>query len=157
MTELERREQAAAVKAEMQSARERLAAALQSLDYERALACQMELDRLEGERSETTSRPSVTRQPVASVADRRRRPLAQSAEAKHGKPGLSRRDILPGLACREIMDGIAGLSVVKIRHEAMRWRQLAADATTSELRKHLLALARECEHQALVTSSRSAR
>ena len=46
------------------------------------------------------------------------------------------------------MDGMMGLSAVKNRHEAMRWRRLAADATTPQTRQHLLALARECERRA---------
>ena len=43
----ERRERAAAVKNEMQAERKRLGAALRAMDYTRALACQMELDRLQ--------------------------------------------------------------------------------------------------------------
>ena len=46
------------------------------------------------------------------------------------------------------MDGTARLSALKNRHEAMRWRRLAAEATTPQTRKYLLALARECEARA---------
>jgi hypothetical protein len=41
------RERLAAVNGEIRSARERLSVALQSMDYEAALSCQMEIDRLE--------------------------------------------------------------------------------------------------------------
>jgi hypothetical protein len=44
-------------------------------------------------------------------------------------------------------DGVR-ISAVKSRHEAIRWRRLAADATTQQTRNHLLALARECEVRA---------
>jgi hypothetical protein len=47
MTFRERRERAAAAKIEMHAARERFGAALRSMDYKRALACQIEVDRLE--------------------------------------------------------------------------------------------------------------
>jgi hypothetical protein len=130
MTERQSQEQAAALA--RQAKMEQLTHALRSMDYQRTLACQKELDRLGGELFETISRPPVTRQPVASVPDRRRWSQARDAET-------------------------AGLSVVKLRHEAMRWRRLAADATTPQLRKHLLALARKCERQTLAIASRSAR
>jgi len=47
MTFRERRERAAVAKIEMHRARERFNAALRSTDYSRALACQIEVDRLE--------------------------------------------------------------------------------------------------------------
>jgi len=47
MTFRERRQRAVAAKIEMQAARERFSAALRSMDYRRALACQIEVDRLE--------------------------------------------------------------------------------------------------------------
>ena len=46
------------------------------------------------------------------------------------------------------MDGTTRLSALKNRHEAMRCRRLAAEATTPQTRKRLLALARECEARA---------
>jgi len=46
MTFRERRERVATVKIEIQAARERLSIALRSMDYTRALACQMEVDHL---------------------------------------------------------------------------------------------------------------
>jgi hypothetical protein len=49
MTFRERRERAAAVKTEIQAVRERLGVALRSMDYTRALACQMEIDHLHRE------------------------------------------------------------------------------------------------------------
>jgi hypothetical protein len=45
----ERRERAAAVKTEIQAVHERLGVALRSMDYTRALACQMEIDHLHRE------------------------------------------------------------------------------------------------------------
>jgi hypothetical protein len=49
MTPRELREGAAALNSEIKTARGRLADALQSMDYEAALAHQMEIDRLERE------------------------------------------------------------------------------------------------------------
>ena len=49
MTFRERRKRTAAVKSEIHAARERLGTALRSMDYTRALACQIELDHLERE------------------------------------------------------------------------------------------------------------
>lgn len=49
MTFQERRERAAAVKRKIQSARERLNVALQSMDYALALACQIEIDNLKSQ------------------------------------------------------------------------------------------------------------
>jgi hypothetical protein len=46
------------------------------------------------------------------------------------------------------MDGGIRLSAVQHRHQAMRWRQLAAEATTPQTKKHLLALARDYEARA---------
>jgi hypothetical protein len=43
------------------------------------------------------------------------------------------------------MDGYVRVSVSEYRSMGARWRRLAADATTPQTRKHLLALARQCE------------
>jgi hypothetical protein len=43
------------------------------------------------------------------------------------------------------MDGYVRVSVSEYRSMAARWRRLAADATTPQARKHLLALARRSE------------
>jgi hypothetical protein len=43
------------------------------------------------------------------------------------------------------MVGYVRVSVSEYRSMAARWRRLAADATTPRTRKHLLALARQCE------------
>jgi hypothetical protein len=47
MTFRERRERAATVKTEIRAARDRLGAALLSMDYTRALGCQIEVDHLQ--------------------------------------------------------------------------------------------------------------
>ena len=49
MTFRKRRERAVAIKREIQSARERLNVALQSMDYAFALACQIEIDNLKSQ------------------------------------------------------------------------------------------------------------
>ena len=49
MTFRERRERASAIKTEIQAVREWLGVALRSMDYTRALACQMEIDHLHRE------------------------------------------------------------------------------------------------------------
>jgi hypothetical protein len=56
MTLRELREQVTALAQQAEAEREHLADALQSMDYERALACQMTLDRVENELSEVSSR-----------------------------------------------------------------------------------------------------
>src|ERR1700751_911750 len=56
MTLRELRERVTALTQQAEAEREHLADALQSMDYERALACQMTLDRVENELSEVSSR-----------------------------------------------------------------------------------------------------
>jgi hypothetical protein len=43
------------------------------------------------------------------------------------------------------MDGVGRVSPGEYRSLSARWRRLAADATTSWTRDHLLKLARQCE------------
>jgi hypothetical protein len=52
------------------------------------------------------------------------------------------------------MDGAVGLSTTEYQRLAERWRRLAADATTPQMRNHLLTLARQCEFLALGLGSR---
>ena len=47
------------------------------------------------------------------------------------------------------MEGAVGLSTTEYQCLAERWRRLAADATTAQMRNHLLTLARQCEFLAL--------
>ena len=46
------------------------------------------------------------------------------------------------------MDGAVLSSVQRYRGLAVRWRRLAGDATTRQLKNRLLALARECDVRA---------
>jgi hypothetical protein len=43
------------------------------------------------------------------------------------------------------VDGAARISKTEYQSLAVRWRRLAADATTPQTRTHLLTLARQCE------------